>query len=321
MRVYFLALLSSVKILAVSTGSQKIQEKDPSLLVPWFTGPLLGPSANTVPEGHIVVEPYIYFSAFTGSYNSNWQTVSHPNFYSLVSQTFIMTGVNPYMEFRITPEVFYQSTQGVHSTEIGDLPIAFGWQLLSDTLTGWIPSVKFSLRISYPVGKYQRLDPKKLGTDGVGTGSWAPTISLASSKLFALPKGYFLSLRAYAGYSFANATSINGLSVYGGTFDTKGTIYPGNTFISSVSMELTLSKHWVFSSDIQYIHHNKTKFFGNPGTLANVGSPASEQLSIAPAIEYNWNLNIGVIAGAWLSIAGKSTSCFRSGMAAINLYF
>jgi len=324
-QISILSTLFSLQLFAVSTGLKNF-EKDPSLITPMFTGPLLGPSAVTVPQGHLVMEPYAYLIAFTGNYDKNWNTISTENFYSLVFQNFIMTGLTPFTEFRIIPQFFHQFTRGVQSTEIGDLPIVFGWQLFDEVPSEWLPSIKLYVRINYPIGKYQRLDPKKLGTDKAGTGSWLPTIGLASSKLFILSNSRFISFRTYFGYTFANSTPVNELNVYGGGLGTQGIVYPGNTIITSVSAEIGLSRNWVFCTDIQYIHKNKTKFFGNPGFIApgipaTVGSPASEEFSIAPGIEYNWNPNIGIIAGSWLSFAGKNSRCFRSGILAIHLYF
>lgn len=320
-----LATLTSLQLFAVPAGLKNFQ-KDPSLITPLFTGPLLGPSAVTIPEGHIVIEPYTYLLAFTGIYDTNWNTISTSNFYSIVSQTYIMTGITPFTEFRIIPQFFHQFTKGVQSTELGDLPLVFGWQLFDEIPSDWMPSLKLYMRISYPIGKYQRLDPKRLGTDKAGTGSWLPTIGLASSKLFLLPNSRFISFRTYFGYTFASSTPVNGLNVYGGTPETNGIVYPGNTIITSVSTEIGLSRNWVLSTDIQYIHKNKTKFFGNPGLIAPgilgvVGGPASEEFSIAPGIEYNWNTHIGMIVGSWLSFAGKNSRCFRTGIIAMHLYF
>jgi hypothetical protein len=45
----------------------------------WWTGPLLAPSANTLPQGHILVEPYLYDVITQGFYNSNGTRVSAPH--------------------------------------------------------------------------------------------------------------------------------------------------------------------------------------------------------------------------------------------------
>lgn len=295
--------------------------EQPAKVVPWFTGPLLAPTANTIPPGHVNFEPYIYFMAFTASYDNHWKKVSQPNLYSLLSQTFIQVGLNSFMDFQIAPQLFYQFTEGVRSTQIGDLPISVDFQLAHDLPNHWRPSIKFTLKASCPFGKYQNLNPDKLGVDGVGSGSWNPGMALNFSKLLSLSNNRFLSLRLALSYIVPNPTSVRGLNVYGGALNTKGTVYPGNTFSCDVSMEYTLTQNWTVATDLYYIHANKIRFSGNPGILSVVGKPSSDQISLAPAIEYNWNINVGIITGAWVTLGGRNTSCFRGSVTAINIYF
>ena len=74
-----------------------------------------------------------------------------------------------------------------------------------------------------------------------------------------------------------------------------------------------------FRLDNVYIHANKNRFSGKAG-FAPSGEPAvikwpsTEQLSFAPAIEYNFNENCGLIAGSWFSAAGRNSWEFRSGI-------
>lgn len=296
-----------------------LQEEKPTQVVPWFTGPLLAPSANTIPAKHVNVEPYIYFIANTGSYNSHWNKVSHPNVYSILFQNFIQVGLTSFMDFQVVPQLAYQFTQGARSTQAGDLPFMVDFQLCKDLAHHFRPSAKLALRASIPFGKYQNLNPNKFGVDGVGTGNWIPAAALIFSKLFYLEKNRFVNARLAFNYTVPNATRVKGLNVYGGDLNTKGTVYPGNVFSCDVAMEYTLTQNWALSADLFYVHANKTKFYGM--TLAPVGGPSSEQLSFAPAIEYNWNINIGIITGAWITLTGRNSSCFRGSVTAVNLYF
>lgn len=295
--------------------------EQPTKVVPWFTGPLLAPSANTIPAKHVNVEPYIFFMASTASYDGHWNKISHPNVYSLISQTFIQVGLNSFMDFQLAPQLVYGFTQGVRSTQAGDFPIFVDFQLSHDLPGHLQPSAKLTLKASCPFGKYQNLNPQKLGVDGVGSGSWNPGVALDFSKLLSLPNDRFLSLRLALNYTIPGAVSVKGLNVYGGALDTKGTAYPGNTFSCDMAMEYTLTQNWTLATDILYIYSNKTKFSGNSGTLSTVGGPSSEQISLAPAIEYNWNINVGIITGAWFTLTGRNSSCFRGSVTALNVYF
>jgi hypothetical protein len=50
------------------------------------------------------------------------------------------------------------------------------------------------------------------------------------------------------------------------------------------------------------------------------GGPSSSQYSLAPAIEYNWSQNIGLIGGVWFTVAGQNISQFNSIVIALNYY-
>jgi hypothetical protein len=91
-----------------------------------------------------------------------------------------------------------------------------------------------------------------------------------------------------------------------------------------VSFEATLNQNWALALDSVYTQTNITEFFGIPGiaftgTFADVGTPSSEQLSFAPAIEYNFSGNFGIITGCWFSALGRNSTEFRSGV--VNLEY
>ena len=45
----------------------------------WWTGPMLAPSANTLPQGHFLIEPYLYDVTTQGFYNSSGTRVRAPH--------------------------------------------------------------------------------------------------------------------------------------------------------------------------------------------------------------------------------------------------
>lgn len=291
-----------------------------SKAAPWFTGPIVAPSAHTVPPHHGNVEPYLYFTTVSGFYNENWGSVDTPNFYSLLQQTPVQVGLTSFMDCQVVPQIFYQFTQGEHSTQFGDLPISVGFQLLNDQAGSHRPAIKLSLKAVVPFGKFENLNASKLGTDGAGLGSWMPGVGLNFSRIYELPGSHFLAPRLSFGYTVPGPVHISGITVYGGAPDTSGTVYPGNIFACDLAFELTLTRQITFAMDIYYNHLNKTRFSGNPGFLAQIKAPSSEQFSLAPALEYNWNANIGLIAGVWFTVAGRNSRQFTSGVIALNIY-
>ena len=75
-----------------------------------------------------------------------------------------------------------------------------------------------------------------------------------------------------------------------------------------------------------YVNSQATHFSGNPGftpggTVESVGGRGGNQASLAPAIEYNFTAQLGIIAGVWFSVTGPHAGEFTSNTIAINYYF
>jgi len=296
-----------------------------SLQGPWLTGPLLAPSGHAIPYHHTNYEPYFYWTEIHGRYDKNWEGHSRPTFTQAIIQPTFQWGILPRVEFDIAPTVLWNHTQGQSKWCLADNPIVFGIQLLNDQPGKWWPAIKWKLAFFIPTGKYQRLDPKKKRTDLGGTGSLMPGTALVFSRLFHFSGAHYLAARYYIAYFMPTPVHVKGFNAYGGAKHTHGTAYPGNMFLTILGLEYTLNKNWVLASDIQYQHFNKTRFSGRhgkdtAGQRAKVGGPSQEQISIAPAIEYNWNEWAGVIGGAWFTIAGRNSVQFLSWVFAINIY-
>ena len=293
--------------------------------MPWFTGPLLAPSVHTIPTGHADFEPYLFFWAYTGSYNQNWQSKSSPNFYSVQLQVPGWVGLTSFMDLSIAPKIMYQFTRGARDFQFGDIPVTISFQLLNEKPGTWWPAIKLGLQATIPSAKYDNLDPSKLGTDAAGTGTWFPNATLAMGRLFLLPNDHFLSPRLVFNYAVPNATRVKNLNAYGGTAGTRGTVYPGNVCWGDLGLEYNLTQNWALAFDLFYVHSNKNRFSGfagmiAPGVPAVMTRPSSEQLSLAPAIEYNWSANIGLIGGVWFTVTGRNSSRFVTTVLAFNAY-
>jgi hypothetical protein len=78
--------------------------------------------------------------------------------------------------------------------------------------------------------------------------------------------------------------------------------------------------------EVLYAHSNSTNFKGNPGftpggSFANVGGKGGDSVSLAPAVEYNFTSNLGVIAGVWFSVTGPHPAKFTTSTVAVNYFF
>ncbi|MGE0670345.1 MAG: hypothetical protein AB7H48_06560 [Parachlamydiales bacterium] len=296
----------------------EMKKKELPANLPWFTGPLLAPSGHVVPAGHWNVEPYLFVTTNFGHYGPNWHTTSIPKFYNVNVQIPIQYGpVNP-IDVEIVPQFSWNHTDGASEWVINDLPLVIDIQLLYDKPGKWWPAIKLTVKANAPIGKYQKLDAHKLGTDVGGAGTWNETIALVFSRLFHISGVHYYTPRLYFGYTVPNPVHVKNLNAYGGAKGTHGKVYPGNTFVTILGMELSLTPNWALACDFQYVHENKTRFSGK--ATAPVGGPSNEQFSVAPAFEYNWNANVGIIAGAWFSFAGRNAAEFASGVIAVNIY-
>ena len=58
----------------------------------WWTGPLLAPSAATLPPGHVLIEPYLFDDISNGHFDSGGERHSGPYEHDLGSLTYMLYG-------------------------------------------------------------------------------------------------------------------------------------------------------------------------------------------------------------------------------------
>lgn len=291
----------------------------PPITTPWLTGPLLTPSAVAVPKGSYEIEPYLFYTIFTGFYNEHWKAESIPSFYQTNLQVVGWIGITKNADISLIVQGFYNSTEGVSDSGIGDPSLTLDWQLFSENQSSlWIPSIKLSVAETFPVGKYQHLSPHKKLTDGIGQGTFITTFALTFSKIYPFGGDRYLSSILSFSNGISTPVSIKGLSVYQGDKTTKGTIYPGNVTKILYGTEYSLTKHWVLALDIGAFFYAKTRFSGHTKSLA--GFPSSTQITLSPAIEYNWSATLGAIFGVWFTVAGRNDYQFVSPATAVSIY-
>ncbi len=320
-----LPFIAAEKISPTPTPTPPPAETAEQMPQAWLVGPLLTPSAHVVPKGHFNYEPYLYGSTTYGGYNSRWHGVKLPqNVYQIYTQQNFQIGMPYLMDFTFTPQFAWNYTEGAGHWVLNDMPFGFDFQLHYRQPKEWFPSVKLAIRANFPLGKYQRLNPKKLGQDIGGSGSWTPSIAINMSRMLWFGGVQFLSLRWSVGYAFPTPVHVKGFNAYGGGHHTRGTVFPGQNLQVLFGMEYTWTRHWAFALDLDYSHNNKTRFKGHKGKTAGVpnviGRPSSEQFSLAPAFEYNWSANVGMIAGVWFTVAGRNSGEFAQGVVAVNIY-
>jgi hypothetical protein len=283
---------------------------------PWFTGPLLTPSARVILPGHINLEPYLFCNIKTGNYGNKWKAISTPTYNQLNPQLQIKLGIYNRIDLSSTIQSFINVSQGKSGSSFGDLPIGIEYQLYQGEPHDWLNYAKLSIQEVLPTGKYRKLNPRLLNTDVGGQGSFITNIGLTFSKLTKLADNHFLGCRCNISTALSCPAKLKGYNIYGGSRETRGKIYPGTSYSFLAGVEYTLTKEFSLACDFQAQYAPRGRFKGF--TLVPVRDPKSLQFSLAPAFEYNWSSSMGIIVGSWFSLAGRNSSRFISGVAAFN---
>lgn len=287
---------------------------------PWLTGSLIAPLGRVVPYGDFMVRSYLYAIAQVGRYNQNREPISQDrNFYTLNAQFPFFWGLTPWCDLNIIPQLVYQTTYSQHYFYTEDLTVGLDFQLLEPTHTPYFPGIKLALREIFPTGNFEYFHPRKLGTDQTGEGAFGTEFDLVLYQVFHLGALHWLSLTWSGQCTIYTPVNVHGFNSYGGGFGASGKVCPGNQFKTVGSFELTLNQNWAVALDAVYIYREESEFFGRAGitfeqVYAPKGVPSSDQFSLAPAIEYNFNDHLGWIAGCWFSVFGRNSVEFRSGV-------
>lgn len=312
--VYFLCLIS-----LFSDEEETLDIDFKPNPTPWFTGPLLAPSGRVLKPGHVKLQPYFDTFVDVAEYDKHWHARGIDNFYHINLRVQTKFGVIKNVDFQLAPIFVVNETQGVHSENIGDLPIDLNIQLFRAMHGSGYPALKLALRANVPIGKYQHLSVHKKKTDVTGSGCWFPGPGLVYSSLWHLNGIHYLSGRISSEYRIGVPVRVKGRSVYGGDAKTRGVVYPGNYFNLDTSFEYNFTQNWAIACDFRYSHFNKTRSSGEKAKMLK--KPSKELFSLAPAIEYNFSKTLGMIGGVWFSLAGRNTGKFINGMISIEAHF
>ena len=326
-----LGILTLCNCIGVNAEDAATQASHQALDDAWWTGPLLAASASTLPQGHFLVEPYVYDVITYGQNNSQGQRVSTPHVNDFGSQSYILYGITDEISGGLIPRFGYEEPSvgpSSSSLQLGDVTLQGQYRLTRWQEGSWVPTTSVVIGETLPTGKYDHLDPNS--ADGFGGGAYTTIVSVYSQDYFWLPTGRILRTRLDLSYSLSSQVSLQGASVYGTGPGFAGHANPGNTFTADSSWEYSLSRSWVLALDVVYEHDASTRVTGSypavnggsaQSTAFQQSSGPSRSLGFAPAIEYNWSAKMGVIAGVRYIPSGRNSSITVTPVAAINMVF
>lgn len=295
------------------------------LFNPWYTGPLITPGASMMPVGSANVQPYLFVTDTYASFNKERDSISLPNsLIQLQGSSTIQTGITDNFDFTLGVSGVSNWQANSHGGGFGDMNIVGG--LLIYSQTRYVPQMKFTITQIFPTGKYNDLNTNGLNLNATGAGAYSTRFGFGTSKVLFWWTQHPLNLRAFVGYQLSTTVHVKNFNAYGGGFGTRGKVRPGHTLSVDFGAEYSLTQRWVLATDVVYTATDRSHFHGTPGTLANgapatVGTDYSDNLSLSPAIEYNFSPNLGIIAGAWFSVYGRNSGNFASGVISVSYSF
>lgn len=283
----------------------------------WWTGPLLAASPGSLTPGHFLIEPYLFDAIPQGHYDNDGQRRPMPHANDFGSQSYLLYGLTNNVGVGLIPRFgFNDVSVGRDSSKVGvgDLSVQAQYGLTRFQEGSWIPTTAFVVQETLPTGKYDRLGDRP--ADGLGLGTYSTNLALYSQYFFWMPNGRILRTRLDVSYSISGSAGVRDVSVYGTDEGFRGRARPGNVTVVDAAGEYSMTQHWVLAMDVVYEHDGNTHVHGS-GLDFNSGE--SHTWSLAPAIEYNFNSRVGIIAGAKLTVAGRNATAVVIPVAAINI--
>jgi Putative MetA-pathway of phenol degradation len=314
-------LLAASAMAASATAADQQSRQDA-----WWTGPMLAPNAATLPQGHALIEPYLFDIITVGRFDTsgNRQSAAHDQEWG--SLTYMLYGLTDDVTAGLIPRFLYGMPADAPNSSgvgLGDLTLQLGYGLAHYRDGGHTPDISLVLQETVPIGRYDELTR---ASDGLGAGAWTTTINLYMQDYFWMPNGRILRGRLDLSYAFSSSVTVHDVSVYGTTSGFSGRAWPGDGFTADAAAEYSLTRSWVLALDVVYQYNDSTHLSGTAPVAAG-GAPIDQQsglswsIGFAPAIEYNWSPRMGALLGVRIIEIGRNTSATVTPAIAINMVF
>ncbi|MCX5619162.1 MULTISPECIES: hypothetical protein [Bombella] len=302
----------------------QVAEKPASKPLPeqWYTGSLYSPSPALPAPGMIAVEPYVAAGLPAGAFDSNGHLNTRKGAggqHSISQFSLAKYGITDHLSLYLLPT--YSYSWGDHQKHSGlkfnDLPVEFQYRLTPH----YTPSITLYFGVNTPTGDYKNLSN---ASEGVGQGVWALRYGVHSQ--FALPFfKHAMRVRLWAQVRHPVAsTKLRNITSYGTEKGFTGRGHAGPYGNEGGSVELGITKKWVFALDLYHVWSTSNSVNGyNRYTNKNIHYRTgwSGAFNVGPGIEYNWTSSIGGIVGVILPVAGHNTSRSISPQVAVFAVF
>lgn len=289
----------------------------------WFTGSLYAVSPALSQADALAIEPYFITRINSGRYDADGHHRGRDGGTdSAVLLTVVKYGLTDKLTIATTPSVTHSwnAAQGA-GRGIGDVPIELEYRLRESVIVTGAPSITAAIGLRLPTGRFDHLQK---ALNGQGSGAWTVKAGILAQSLFNTHGGRAMRVRLYGSLAMPLArVSVHDASVYGTADGFAGLAQPGPAAEIGMSVGYGLTQRWVLALDLLYDKATGFALDGSRGDGSRVQSraPSTSSFAIAPAIEYSWSANAGIIAGVAFSKAGRNTASFIAPQIAISLAF
>jgi len=299
----------------------------------WWTGPMLAPSAATLPQGHALLEPSVFDEISNGHFDSGGDRHIGPYEHDLGSLTYILYGLTDRVTAGLVPRLLYNEPAGAPNSAgigLGDVTLQAVYGLTQYQDGSSIPAIAAVLQETLPTGSYERLARP---SDGAGAGAYTTGLALYSQDYFWMPNGRILRARLDLTYDISSSVSVHDLSVYGTRNGFAGRAWPGNGFTADTAAEYSLTRSWVLTLDVLYQRNASTTVSGSvPDSLSAAAASLSAtapfqsatgsswSIAFAPAVEYNFSSKVGALLGVRIIEIGRNATASLTPAVALNMF-
>jgi Putative MetA-pathway of phenol degradation len=271
----------------------------------WWTGPMLAASPKGPGEGHALTETYMYDQVADQSQ-------------SLRSYSYLLYGVSDRFTLGLIPIFGFNEANGNHTKfGISDLTFQAQYTVTDFNPDTGMPIIALVLRQSVGTGRYDRLTE---ATQAFGAGAGATSLGLFSQDYVWLPNGRLLRVRADVLASVSQQAHAQDISVFNTPQGFDGRARPGDAVSLDASLEYSLTRSWVLATDLLYDHGDTTHVDGAvTGNSLRYALGSSDGFGLAPALEYSWAPNWGVLFATRILTAGRNRPASVTPAIALNV--
>src|SRR5687767_773805 len=160
----------------------------------WWTGPILAAGAATLPQGRVLVEPYVFDVIRSGRFDGEGERRSASRTHSYRSLTYLLYGATDRLTVGLIP-VFGFNDAGNRSSgvQLGDLTVQAQYRLSQFREGGWLPTSSLVVQQSLPIGG-----------SALSTGAYTTTVALRSQYYLWMPNGRIVRTRFHVSYAAAD---------------------------------------------------------------------------------------------------------------------